>query len=545
MSERLVRRLVVLAALCIYVPFLGSVRLFDWDEINFAEAAREMLVTGDWLRVHVDYTPFYEKPPLFIWAQAVSMLVFGVNEFAARLPNAIVATITLWLLVRLGQQVGRQRLGLLWAAAYAGSVLPTFYGHTGIIDPLFNLFMFLAVLVAYRSVGQGASKHDAWLAGLWMGLAVLTKGPVALGLVLLTCAIAYAWTRRTWRLPWLVAAKMTLVATAVPALWYGVEYAANGPAFMEANLAYQWRLLTMGEAGHAQPWYYHLVVVLIGCYPASVLAFGQLTPADASDQSDSSDFTKWMATLGLVVLAVFSVVTTKIVHYSSMTYLPLTFLAALAVDRMWRGEARMGVARWLLLGVLCLVLTAAALAVPLIGNNMDWLVAQPTFRDVYLREAVQQPVWWSWIHYIPALLLPLGYVVGLVFRKRPWHVLPLFGGVLLFSMTFLPLVAPNIERYTQGAALDVYESLQGRVAYVKPLTMKSYAHLFYTQKPYELSAAAHGVEADAWEPFLLDSMVRVPTYFVAKVNDAGPWMEHPNLRVRHRHGGIVVFERRR
>jgi 4-amino-4-deoxy-L-arabinose transferase-like glycosyltransferase len=344
-SERLVRRLVILAALCIYLPFLGSVRLFDWDEINFAEAAREMLITGDWLRVHIDYAPFYEKPPLFIWAQAVCMSIFGVNEFAARLPNAIVATITLWLLVRVGQRAGQQRLGLLWAAAYAGSVLPTFYGHTGIIDPLFNLFMFLAVLVAYRSVGQGASKRDAWLAGLWMGLAVLTKGPVALGLVLLTCAIAYAWTRRTWRLPWLMAAKMTLVAVAVPALWYGLEYAANGPAFMEANLAYQWRLLTMGEAGHAQPWYYHIVVVLIGCYPASVLAFGQATPKGQSDSSDQSDFTKWMATLGLVVLAVFSVVTTKIVHYSSMTYLPLTFLAALAVDRMWRGEVRMGVAR--------------------------------------------------------------------------------------------------------------------------------------------------------------------------------------------------------
>lgn len=542
MSSRAVRRLVVLVSLCIYLPFLGSVRLFDWDEINFAEAAREMLVTGDWLRVHIDYAPFYEKPPLFIWAQAVCMSVFGVNEFAARLPNAIVATVTLWLLVRLGQQVGRQRLGLLWATAYAGSVLPTFYGHTGIIDPLFNLFMFLAVLVAFRSVSQGASKHDAWLAGLWMGLAVLTKGPVALGLVFLTCAIAYVWTHRTWRLPWLLAAKMTLVAVVVPALWYGVEYAANGPAFMEANLAYQWRLLTMGEAGHAQPWYYHLVVVLIGCYPASVLAIGQL---GRTESSDVADFAKWMVALGAVVLMVFSVVTTKIVHYSSMTYLPLTFLAALAVDRVWGGEARIGLWRWVVLGVLCLVLTAAALAVPLIGNNLEWLLAQPTFRDVYLREAVQQPVWWSWVHYLPAMFLPLGYALALVFRKRPWHVLPLFGGVLLFTITFLPLVAPNIERYTQGAALDFYESLQDRVAYVKPLTMKSYAHLLYTRKPYELSAAAHGIHPDQWEPFLLDSMVRIPTYLVAKVNDAGPWMEHPNLRVRHRHGGIVVFERRR
>lgn len=540
MSSRTIRLVVVAAALCLYLPFLGSVRLFDWDEINFAEAAREMLVTGDWLRVHVDYAPFYEKPPLFIWLQAIAMTVFGVNEFAARLPNAVVATVTLWLLVWLGQQSGRQRLGLLWALAYAGSMLPTFYGHTGIIDPLFNLLMFLSVLTAFRAVSSSAKRYDVWLAGLWLGLAVLAKGPVGLGLVLLTCAIAYAWTQRTWRLPWMIAAKITVVAAVVPALWYGAEYAANGPAFFEANLAYQWRLLTMGEAGHAQPWYYHLVVVFIGCYPASVF----LLQSDMSDLSDLSDFTKWMAVLALVVLAVFSAVTTKIVHYSSMTYLPITFLAALAVERAWTGALRIRLATWVVLGVVCLVLAAAALAVPLAGNYIAELLAMPTFKDVYLREAVQQEVWWSWVHYVPGLILLLGFALAFVVRSERWAPVVLFGSVILFSATFLPLVAPNIERYTQGAALDFYESLQGKVAHVKPLNMKSYAHLFYTRKPWELSATAYRIAPDSWEPYLLNEAVGLPTYFVAKVNDAHRWVDHPNLRVRHRHGGIVVFELR-
>ncbi|MGL5888758.1 MAG: ArnT family glycosyltransferase, partial [Bacteroidia bacterium] len=71
------------------MPFLGYAQLFDWDEINFAECAREMMVTGDYTTVQINFEPFWEKPPLFIWMQVLCMKVFGVNEFAARLPNAI------------------------------------------------------------------------------------------------------------------------------------------------------------------------------------------------------------------------------------------------------------------------------------------------------------------------------------------------------------------------------------------------------------------------------------------------------------------------
>ncbi|MCU0318608.1 MAG: glycosyltransferase family 39 protein, partial [Flavobacteriales bacterium] len=92
-------------AALLFVPGLGAVHLFDWDEINFAEIAREMLATGDWSRPQIDYRPFHEKPPLFIWFQAVSMKLFGVGEFAARLPNALCGMLTLLVLYRIGDQL--------------------------------------------------------------------------------------------------------------------------------------------------------------------------------------------------------------------------------------------------------------------------------------------------------------------------------------------------------------------------------------------------------------------------------------------------------
>ena len=82
-SPRFWQLLIVLIASLLFIPFLGHVHLFDWDEINFAEAAREMIVSKNYLSVQIDYLPFWEKPPLFIWMQVLSMKVFGINEFAA------------------------------------------------------------------------------------------------------------------------------------------------------------------------------------------------------------------------------------------------------------------------------------------------------------------------------------------------------------------------------------------------------------------------------------------------------------------------------
>jgi 4-amino-4-deoxy-L-arabinose transferase-like glycosyltransferase len=78
-----------------FLPFLGKMHLFDWDEINFAESAREMIVSGNYSRVQIDFKPFWEKPPLFFWMQTLCMHIFGVTEFAARLPNAIMGFISL------------------------------------------------------------------------------------------------------------------------------------------------------------------------------------------------------------------------------------------------------------------------------------------------------------------------------------------------------------------------------------------------------------------------------------------------------------------
>ena len=103
----------VVAALFL-LPFMGSVHLFDTDETNYAETAREMIVSGDYLTVQIDFEPFPEKPPLFFWLQVLSMKVFGINEFAARFPNVICGILSLFMLYFFGRKVYSHRFGLLW-----------------------------------------------------------------------------------------------------------------------------------------------------------------------------------------------------------------------------------------------------------------------------------------------------------------------------------------------------------------------------------------------------------------------------------------------
>ncbi|HEY9178202.1 MAG TPA: glycosyltransferase family 39 protein, partial [Flavipsychrobacter sp.] len=122
MSSAFSRYLIIaVIASILFFPLLGQVHLFDWDEINFAECAREMMVTDNYLQVQIDYRPFWEKPPLFIWMQVMAMKMFGVGEYGARFPNALVGVITLLVLFYAGRRIVNEKMGLWWAALYAAS----------------------------------------------------------------------------------------------------------------------------------------------------------------------------------------------------------------------------------------------------------------------------------------------------------------------------------------------------------------------------------------------------------------------------------------
>ena len=189
--NRLVSYFVIIAAASVlFFHSLGKAHLFDWDEINFAESAREMIATDNYMQVQINYEPFWEKPPLFFWMQVASMKVFGVNEFAARLPNAVCGVLTLLVLFSIGRRLHNEQFAFWWVLIYAGTFLPHMYFKSGIIDPWFNLFIFLGIyfLGNFLSAKEERKKvlKPLLLSAFFTGLGILTKGPVALLVILLT-----------------------------------------------------------------------------------------------------------------------------------------------------------------------------------------------------------------------------------------------------------------------------------------------------------------------------------------------------------------------
>ncbi len=533
--------IIIAVAALLFIPGLGAVHLFDWDEINFAEIAREMIVTGDWSRPQIGYLPFHEKPPLFIWMQAVSMSLFGVGEFAARFPNAVCGIITLLVLYRMGERMHGRIFGALWALAYIGSILPHLYFRSGIIDPWFNLFIFLGVDRIMQLVHQDRTR-DAVLGGLYLGLAVLTKGPVGVLIPGLTVAVYWTLSRFRAQLPWKGFGILALATLATVATWGLYDLVRNGPEFMVAFFWRQVAMLTTEDAGHGGFAGYHFVVLLIGCFPASVFTLQELLkPARsaAGDAGSTRDARRWMVILFWVVLILFSIVKTKIVHYSSLCYFPLTYLAALQLERIWTRQAGFGWSRFLLGGIGSLI-ALVVIALPFAGMQIERL--EPLFaQDPFAQANLEADVHWTGLEAIAGLLLLGALLTGHTLHgqgKYRTALLTVFTGGALFVTSTLFFFITNIEGYSQRAAIDFFEQRQGERCYVITQGYKSYAHLFYTRKPPVTDPRAHD------EEWLLYGDIDRPVYVVCKITSVEEVGAVRTLQEVGRKNGFVFYVRR-
>ncbi len=543
---------IVLIALLLFVPGLGAVHLFDWDEINFAEIAREMLVTGDYMRPQVDFQPFWEKPPLFMWMQALCMTVFGVGEFAARLPDAICGVVTLLVLYRIGKRLRNEVFGLLWVLAYIGSILPHLYFRSGIIDPWFNLFIFLSlhafVLLCWNREGRPAGPAGAGhvryavLAGVFLGLATLTKGPVAFLILALTTGIYWILQRFKMFFPVPKVLLALMVMLAVDFLWFGLDWAINGSWFWETFITYQYRLFSTPDAGHAGFLGYHFVVLLFGCFPASLFAIHEMVKPTGGDAANN-DYRRWMIILFWVVLILFSIVKSKIVHYSSMCYFPLTFLAALSMERLWRGEVKAPMWLRLPLGAIGSSVALVFIVAPFVGMRIDLI--KPLVADPFGRANLDADVVWTGVEAIAGIWM----AVVLFFGHRNFsrgdfkRGLPVvFGGTALFVPITLFFFINNIEGYSQRAAVEFFEarakdSANGHPNYVKNRNYRSYAQLFYTRKQPPADPRAYD------EEWLFHGDIDRPVFLVTKITDEEGVTSIGTFTELYRKNGFIFYRR--
>lgn len=531
--------LIALGAVILFVPFLGAVHLFDWDEINFAECAREMLVTHDYFSVKINYQPFWEKPPIFIWMQALSMNVFGINEFAARLPNAICGVVTLLVLFNIGRKLIDERFGLFWVLAYAGSFLPHFYFKSGIIDPWFNLFIFCGIYFFILYSNQKSIRQLIYSA-LFIGLAILTKGPAA-GLIFGLCVGAF-WCIKRFQ-PIISFSHIIIYGIAVACvggLWFLMLALTGNADVIKEFFVYQVRLFNTQDAGHGGPFIYHWVVLLIGCFPLSVFALRGFRRS-SYDTPYQKLFKLWMMILFFVVLILFSIVKTKIVHYSSLCYFPLSFLGAYVIYKLASGEMRWKKSTSVLLIIIASLIGIAVSALPIIDKYKQQILDADLIKDKFAVENLKAAVSWTGFEWLIGIIL-IGGVGVMLFMINKGKVKQGIIGIFLFSLFAVNmssvLVVPRIEKYSQGAAIEFYEYLQGKDCYVETISFKSYAHLFYSHKQPQANPRSYNSD------WLYHGEIDKPAYFVSKITALDDVAQYyPELKEIYRKNGFVFWVR--
>lgn len=530
--------LIVLSGCLFFFPFLGRVHLFDWDEINFAESAREMIVTGNYHLVQINFQPFWEKPPLFFWLQAGAMHLFGINEFAARFPNALFGVITLVTFFLIGKKLRSARFGWLWALAYLGSFLPHLYFKSGIIDPVFNYFIFMGIYLMYRDIAGEKWKRQfvyTSLSGIFIGLAVLTKGPVGL-LVFGLVYLIYFIFKKFKGFPSVGKVISFIVFFLITCLlWFGPEIVKNGFWFLNKFIAYQIELFLEPVASHGEPWYYHFVVIFLGCFPISIIAL----PAFFSKSDNrGSRYILLMKILFWAVLILFSLTSTKIVHYTSLTYMPLAFLAALYLEKILLLRRSMHTYQLVLIVIVGAVFAALLAALPYVAAHPELII--PYIEDPYAIASLNIDAGWvgyeSWIGCIYLLFIILS-VVLFARKKTPSAISTLFYSTACCIFIYLVAVVPRIEKYSQGPTIEFYESLVGKDVYVWPVGFKSYAQYFYTQKPM---APAYGRDD---LDFLLRGNIDRPAYFIVKVTNDTFEDECKGCQLIKQKGGFKFYKR--
>jgi 4-amino-4-deoxy-L-arabinose transferase-like glycosyltransferase len=323
------------------LPSLGATSLWDIDEGLNAEAAREMLESGNWIVPSFNFQPRTAKPAMLYWLQVAAYHQFGVNEFAARLPSALAALAVVLLTYELGRRMFDASTGLIAGIVLVTSIQFSLLSHAATPDML----MLAGVMLAFTLFWHGYTYDGKlWLVTTAIGsaIAVLAKGPVGLalpGLVLTLFLLSRGQLMRwfNWRM-----ALGALIFCAIALPWYVLVGSETRGAFLRG---FWWnenvnRFLEPLDT-HAGPLWFYPAVLMIGLAPWCVFlvptiwnAIQELRNANSPARLTQRLLLIWAGAYMLF----FTVAATKLPNYILPTYPAFALLTARLFRRWQDGE---------------------------------------------------------------------------------------------------------------------------------------------------------------------------------------------------------------
>lgn len=370
---RLLLEVLLLAALCYFFFFYGlaAFGLVGADEPRYAQVAREMLQRHDWITPTLYGNAWLEKPVLYYWGAIVSYKIFGVSDWAARLPGAVFASVMLAFIYFWARRFRRgSELDAMALTASAAFVFA--FARAASMD--IELVVPLAIgLLAWWTFYE--TEERRWLVLFYAAIAVgtLAKGPVSVALAVMI-VLVYVAIRREWivivRTLWWPG---ILVFCVIALPWYVAVQHANPGFFREFFLQHNLDRFATNRFQHRQPFWYYVPVLLIATLPWTIFVVAALVRGVKSLRvSEGNALSVFLTIWVLVPVVFFSISQSKLPGYILPSIVPCGLLVAM----YFRQEA--GRPPSALLVALHALVCGAVLAVVLISPYKLYHMSIPT-----------------------------------------------------------------------------------------------------------------------------------------------------------------------
>ena len=310
--------------------------LIPSDEGRYAEIAREMLVTGDWITPRYNGYKYFEKPPLQAWATAAAFQAFGIGDWQARLWTALTGFLTILLVGFTGARIFNARAGWLAAVVLSSSPMWIISGHFNSLDMGLSSFLVAALcslLLAQTSHNKNNCRNWMWACWIFMALATLSKGVIG---VAIPAMVFIAYSISTW--DWKIWARLrlfsgTILLLAITAPWF-VLVAQRNPEFLEFFFIHEHlQRFTQDDHSRTGPIYYFVPLLLIGLLPWILQVPGAFAQAWSERRREFSAgwlLVCWFA----VIFAFFSVSHSKLPGYIIPVFPALALIIGNRLDRL-------------------------------------------------------------------------------------------------------------------------------------------------------------------------------------------------------------------
>lgn len=254
----------------LFFILLGTKPLFVPDEGRYAEIAREMAVSGNFITPHLNDIKYFEKPILFYWLEVAAIKLSGLNLWSLRSINALLGLFGCFMTYYCGRTLYNRTTGLLAALILGSSALYFVMVHMISLDIPVTVFLtanLYCFLLAYQQITDTARRWFMWGAALTAGLAVLSKGLIGIVFPILIIGSWITFTHQWRQIKYFFLPSSVLIFLLITLPWHVLVSLSNPEFFHFYFIEQHFLRYATTDIGHYQPVWFFLPVLIMGLFP--------------------------------------------------------------------------------------------------------------------------------------------------------------------------------------------------------------------------------------------------------------------------------------